>query len=71
MIYAATNGPATLIVEQDTDPVDPRIDCEPFGHLVCWHRRYFLGDGHHYEGPGTACASYAPAMSRTTTRWTT
>ena len=62
MIYAATNGPATLIVEPDTDPVDPRVDCEPFGHLVCWHRRYFLGDGHHYETPWDClrelCSSY-------------
>ena len=51
MIYAATEGPCTLIVEPDDDPVDPRIDCDPFGHMVCWHRRYSLGDGHHYATP--------------------
>lgn len=51
MIYAATEGPCTLIIEQDTDPVDPRIDFDPLGHMVCWHRRYSLGDGHKYSTP--------------------
>ena len=51
MIYAATEGPCTLIIERDDDPVDPRIDCDPFGHMICWHRRYSLGDGHHYDTP--------------------
>ena len=51
MIYAATEGPCTLIIEQDTDPVNPRIDYDPFGHMVSWHRRYSLGDGHHYDTP--------------------
>ena len=51
MIYAATNGSVTLIVEPDTDAPSPREDCEPFGHLICWHRRYRLGDEHAYETP--------------------
>ena len=51
MIYAATDGANTLIIEQETDPVNPRIDYDPFGRMICWHRRYSLGDGHHYESP--------------------
>lgn len=51
MIYASSNGVVTLIVEPDTDALSPREDCEPFGHLVCWHRRYRLGDEHAFETP--------------------
>lgn len=51
MIYAATEGPCSLIIERDDDPVDPRIDYDPFGHMICWHRRYSLGDGHKYSTP--------------------
>lgn len=51
MIYAAIEGPCTLIIERDDDPVNPRIDCDPFGHMVCWHRRYSLGDTHSYKTP--------------------
>lgn len=51
MIYAATEGPCSLIIEQDDDPVNPRIDYDPFGHMVCWHRRYSLGDGHKFSTP--------------------
>ena len=51
MIYAATEGPYSLIIEQDTDPVNPRIGYDPFGHMVCWHWRYSLGNGHQYSTP--------------------
>ena len=51
MIYAATEGSRTLIVEQDQDPVNPRKDYDPFGHMVCWHRRYSLGDEHGFNSP--------------------
>jgi len=29
----------------DDDPQNPREDCENFGTMVCWHDRYYLGDG--------------------------
>lgn len=51
MIYAATEGRRTLIVEQDDDPANPRKDCNPFGRMICWHRRYSLGDDHGFNSP--------------------
>lgn len=29
---------------QDTDPQNPRTDCDNFGTMVCFHRKYSLGD---------------------------
>jgi hypothetical protein len=37
-----------LVVEQDTDPRDPRED-DNLGTIVCFHRRYNLGDPHNYS----------------------
>lgn len=31
-------------VVMDTDPIHPREDGDPLGTMVCWHRRYNLGD---------------------------
>lgn len=45
-MYAATKGKYTLLVLEDSDPMNPREDCEPFGKMVCWHSRYQLGDVH-------------------------
>lgn len=50
-MYAATNGTYTLFLVEDSDPVNPRKDYEPFGRMVCWHRRYNLGDAHDYDSP--------------------
>jgi hypothetical protein len=36
----------TVRIVQDTDPQNPRTDFENFGHMVCFHRRYALGDKH-------------------------
>lgn len=33
-----------LRVEQDQDPINWREEGEPLGTMVCWHRRYKLGD---------------------------
>lgn len=33
-----------LIVEQDTNPINWREEGEPLGTMVCWHRRYKLGE---------------------------
>jgi hypothetical protein len=32
-------------IEQDTDAQDPRREFDHLGTMVCWHRRYSLGDG--------------------------
>jgi hypothetical protein len=31
-------------IEQDDDPANPRKEFDNLGTLVCWHRRYNLGD---------------------------
>jgi hypothetical protein len=49
MPLAAVQSPYILIVLPDDDPINPRKDYDPFGHMACWHRRYNLGDEHDYE----------------------
>lgn len=34
---------ATIKLYQDLDPTSPR-ECDNLGTMVCWHRRYILGD---------------------------
>jgi hypothetical protein len=34
-----------------TDPLNPRVDCDSFGKMVCFHGRYRLGDKHQYHTP--------------------
>jgi hypothetical protein len=36
---------------QDDDSIDPRVDNENFGKMICFHSRYNLGDKHHYSEP--------------------
>lgn len=50
-MWAATKGTLTLIVDYDTEPMNPREDWDNFGKMVCWHRRYSLGDKHDHEDP--------------------
>jgi len=38
-----------LRIEQDDDPMDPRKEFDPMGKMVCFHRRYSLGDEHDYR----------------------
>lgn len=33
----------------DHDPQNPRTDWDNLGHMICWHRRYNLGDKHNYS----------------------
>ena len=51
MPMVATKAPYTLLIVEDDDPVNPREDCDNFGKMVCWHRRYNLGDKHDFEEP--------------------
>lgn len=41
-------GEYTLIVQEDADATSPRED-DTFGTMVCFHRRYNLGDEHSFE----------------------
>lgn len=43
----------TIEVHQDDDPESPR-DWDNFGHMICWHNRYNLGD----EQPSCDPAEY-------------
>lgn len=49
MSLAAVKQPYLLLIMQDDEPLNPRTDYDNFGHMVCWHRRYNLGDEHNYE----------------------
>lgn len=41
----------TLLVSSEHDPINPRRGHDPFGTMVCWHRRYDLGDPHSFGSP--------------------
>lgn len=36
----------TINIEYDSDPINPRTEWDNFGTMVCFHRRYELGDKH-------------------------
>ena len=46
-MYIAENGRFKLTVDRDDFPTSPRE--EAFGKIICWHKRYRLGDKHDYE----------------------
>ena len=43
----------TINIEPDNDPLDPR-EWDNLGTMVCWHRRYSLGDKHEFSTPDDA-----------------
>lgn len=48
----ASNDKATLKIEHDNHPSDPRQEMDGWvGEMVCWHKRYSLGDTHNYSEP--------------------
>lgn len=47
---AKLNG-YTLKIIPDENPLNPRTDCDHLGTMLCWHRRYSLGDSHPYDTP--------------------
>ena len=49
MSLAAVKEPYLLLIMQDDEPPNPREEEENFGHMVCWHSRYNLGDNHDFE----------------------
>lgn len=51
MSLVAMKQPYLLQVMYDTEPLNPRTDYDNFGHMVCWHSRYNLGDEHHFDDP--------------------
>jgi len=51
MPMVAQKMPYTLFIVDDNEPMNPREDCEPFGKMVCFHKRYNLGDEHDHSEP--------------------
>lgn len=51
MPMVATKGPYVLLLKDDDMPGNPREEHDCFGTMVCFHRRYRLGDKHGYDGP--------------------
>lgn len=51
MGYAAIKDNAMLAVLYDGEVENPRTFSESLGTMVCWHRRYSLGDEHNYDEP--------------------
>jgi hypothetical protein len=49
----------SINIMQDLDPLDPRTDWEPLGTMICFHRRYNLGDKHSYSNPNDLRRSMA------------
>jgi hypothetical protein len=33
----------------DSDPLNPRVDYDNAGRMICWHSNYNLGDDHNYD----------------------
>jgi hypothetical protein len=44
-------------VIQDNDAQNPREEWDNFGTMICFHRRYTLGDKHKYDSPDEAMAA--------------
>ena len=44
-------GDYRVEISQDSDPLNPRVDYDNLGQMLCWHRSYNLGDEHNYSSP--------------------
>lgn len=51
MYFVASNGIKTSVILPDIDPMNPRDPDyqDNITNMVCWHRRYNLGDNHNYK----------------------
>ena len=54
-------------IHQDTDPLDPGLEAR-LGQMICFHRRYDLGDKHKYTTPNEAVLALAQAADPTVSR---
>lgn len=51
-----------IVLAVDDDPIDPREDGHSFGTMICFHRRYSLGDKHEYSDPDDMFMALAGAL---------
>ena len=49
-VYEEAYHGHTIKIFQDLDPESPR-EWSNLGTLICWHRRYRLGDSHQFDSP--------------------
>lgn len=49
-VYEEAYDGHTIKIFHDPDPESPR-EWSNLGRLICWHRRYRLGDSHHFDSP--------------------
>lgn len=47
-------GKYKIKIFPDEDPMNPRRDFDPLGTMICFHRRYDLGDKHNFSDPDEA-----------------
>lgn len=66
-MYVASNGTKTAVILRDTDPENPRDSYyqENLGNMVCWHKRYNLGDKHTFDDP----IDFAQDLALKNTSW--
>lgn len=66
-MYVASNGTKTAVILRDTDPENPRDPYyqENLGSMVCWHKRYNLGDKHTFDDP----IDFAQDLALKNTSW--
>jgi len=46
-----TVGNLAVKIFPDEDPSNPRTEWDNLDHMICWHRRYNLGDKHQFSDP--------------------
>lgn len=51
MSMVAVKQPYVLFLVNDTNPQNPRAEQDNFGKMICFHRRYNIGDEHKFNDP--------------------
>lgn len=51
LVYTENYKGSRIEIFVDEDSPNPRTDFDQFGRMICWHRRYDLGDKHNYSDP--------------------
>lgn len=51
IVYQEEIGNHRIVIRYDHDLCDSPRDWSSFGTMVCWHRRYSLGDRHNHDSP--------------------
>jgi hypothetical protein len=47
-----------IIIEQDEEPINPRIENDNFARMLCFHKDYRLGDGKRFDDFGFNRSDY-------------